>query len=322
MALPRVFVTRLLPGRALERLEGKAQLSVWREPRPPPREVLLEEARSAQGLITLLTDRVDEGLLAAAPQLKVVSNVAVGVDNVDLAACSARGIPVGHTPGVLTETTADFAFALLLAAARRLTEADRYVREGRWTTWDPNLLLGRDVFGATLGIVGLGAIGSAVARRARAFSMRILYSGTRKPEREQALGVEHRELPALLAEADFVTLHAPLTDATRGLIGAAELARMRPHAILVNTARGGLVDQVALAAALKAGTIGGAALDVTTPEPLPGSDALLAAPNLTVAPHIGSASVATRSRMAELAVENLLAGLAGAPLPHCANARR
>ncbi len=316
---PRVFVARALRPPALERLREKVQPVVWEEPQPPPREALLEGARASEGLITLLTDRVDEALLAQCPALRVVSNVAVGVDNVDLSACTARGIPVGHTPGVLTETSADFAFALILAASRRVVEAEAYVRGGHWKTWDPNLLLGTDVFGSTLGIVGLGQIGSAVARRARGFSMRVLYSGTRKVDPEQALGAEHRSLDELLAEADIVTLHAPLTEATRKLISAPQLSRMKRTALLVNSARGGLVDSAALAQALTEGTIAGAALDVTDPEPLPTSDALMRAPNLILAPHIASATGATRLKMELMAVDNLLAGLEGAPLRHCAN---
>jgi glyoxylate reductase len=315
-ARPRVFASRRLPGGALERLAQRAELSVWAgEGAPRPGE-LAAGARDADGLLCLLTDRVDAALIAGCPRLRVISSCSVGVDHVDLAAARARGIPVGHTPGVLAETTADLAFGLLLAAARRIVEADRFVREGRWTfehRWDPEALLGRDVHGATLGIVGLGAIGLAVARRARGFGMRVLgWSRTPRP----APGVERCELTALLERADFLSLHVALTPETRGLIGAAELARLSPGALLINTARGGIIDEKALADALASGRLAGAALDVFADEPLPPTSPLLGAQNLVLTPHIGSASTATRTRMADLAVENLLAGLEGRPLLH------
>jgi glyoxylate reductase len=255
----------------------------------------------------MLTDRVDGTLLDASPRLRAISNYAVGTDNVDVAAAAARGIPVGNTPGVLTEATADLAFALLLAAARRIVEADAFVRDGRWATWQPSLMLGRDVHGATLGIVGFGRIGRAVARRGEGFGMTIVHT-------------KEAPLEDVLERADFVSLHAPLTDDTNGMIGEAELRRMKPTAILVNTARGPLVDHGALRLALAEGWIAGAALDVFDPEPLPADDPLLRSPNLVVAPHIGSASHGAREAMAELAVDNLLAGLAGEPMPHAVTA--
>lgn len=307
--MARCFVTRALPGPALERLAGVHDVEVWPGRLPPPPRELAARAASAEGLLTLLTDRVDAALIAGCPSLRVMSNYAVGCDNVDLRAATARGIPVGHTPDVLTEATADFAFALMLAAARRVVEADAVVRRGEWLTWEPGLLLGRDVHGATLGIVGPGRIGGAVARRAEGFGMDLLRSGRRG-------GVA---LDELLERSDFVSLHAPLTPETRGLIGERELRRMRPAAILVNTARGELVDARALERALREGWIAAAALDVTDPEPLPADHPLLGAPNLLVAPHAGSASRAAREAMAELAVDNLLAGLAGEPMPRCAN---
>jgi glyoxylate reductase len=316
---PRVFATRRLPGAALERLAGGADLAVWPEPNAPPPQALAEGSREAEGLLCLLTDRVDAELLAACPRLRVISSYSAGVDHVDLAAATARGIPVGHTPGVLTETTAELALGLLLAAARRIVEADRFVREGRWTApggWDPSGLLGRDLHGATLGVVGLGAIGRALAARGRALGMRVL--GWSRSRRAVA-GVEAVALEELLARSDFVSVHLALTPETRGLLDARGLARMRRGAILVNTARGGIVDEAALAAALCEGRLAAAALDVFEREPLPLSSPLLAAPNLILTPHIGSASVATRARMADLAVENLLAGLAGRPMLHCAN---
>jgi glyoxylate reductase len=255
---PHVFVTRQLPGEALDRLAARVSLRVWDGPLPPPPEVLRAEAREAHGLITLLTDRVDAGLLAGAPHLRAVSNVAVGYDNIDVAACTARRIAVGNTPGVLTETSADFTFALLLGLARRVAEADAYVRAGRWKTWEPGLLLGVDVHGATLGIVGLGAIGTAVARRARGFGMRVLYvSRERRPALEAELGVVPVDKATLLAESDFVTLHVPLSASTRHWLGGAELAAMKRGALLINTARGPVVDPEALAEGTGEGAPGG-----------------------------------------------------------------
>jgi glyoxylate reductase len=320
MATPRVFVTRPLPGNALAQLATRVQLEVWPGPLPPPPELLRERARAADGLITLLTDRVDAALLAQAPALRCVSNVAVGYDNIDVAACTRARIAVGHTPGVLTETTADFAFALLLGLARRVAEADRYVREGRWKTWEPGLLLGPDVHGATLGLVGFGAIGQAVARRARGFGMRVLcVSRSAQPQAEQELGVTRVDKAQLLAESDMVSLHVPLTPLTRGYLGAPDFAAMKRGALLINTARGNVVDQPALVEALRSGQLGGAALDVTDPEPLPEGSPLLQLPNVLLAPHIASASHATRGRMAHMAVENLLAALEGRRPPHCVN---
>lgn len=313
---PRVFATRALPGAAFQRLASEVELAVWPGAGAPPPEALRAGAAGCQGLLCMLTDRVDGALLAACPTLRVVSSCSVGVDHVDLEAARERGVAVGHTPGVLTETTADLAFALLLAAARRVVEADRFVREGAWTPerrWEPELLLGRDLYGATLGVIGLGAIGRAVARRAAGFGMRVL--GWSRSRREVP-GVVGVDLEALLAESDFVTLHVALAPETRGLLDRAALARMKPGAILVNTARGGIVDETALAEALASGRVGAAGLDVFEEEPLPAASPLRALSNVVLLPHIGSASVATRERMTELAVENLLAGLAGRPLPH------
>ena len=307
-----VFVTRRLPGGALDLLAQQTDLHLWEEELPPPRRELLRQAAHCHGLLTLLTDRVDDELLEGAPHLVAVSNMATGFDNIDIAAASRQSVLVTRTPGVLSETVADFTFALLLAAARRVTEADRYVRAGRWKTWGPSILLGRDVFGATLGIVGLGGVGTEVARRARGFGMRIMYyARTRKPALERRYRLTFLPLKDLLRQSDFVTLHAALTPQTRGLIGRRELDLMKESAILINTGRGPLVDQEALYEALKSGRIAGAALDVTDPEPISSDDPLLALDNLVVAPHIASASVATRGRMAMLAAENLLAALAG-----------
>ena len=309
---PRVFVTRNLPGDALGLLRQACEVAVWAGELPPPPDDLRREAAAAHGLLTLLTDRVDDDLLAAAPKLVAVSNMATGYDNIDVAAAGRRLVLVSRTPGVLTETTADLAFGLLLAAARRIAEGDRYVRAGRWRTWGPEIMLGPDVHGATLGIIGLGRIGTAVARRAAGFGMRILYHGrSRKPQAEKDLGASYADLETLLRESDFVSIHAALTEDTRGLIGARQLGLMKAEAVLVNTARGPIVDQDALYEALRSGAIAGAALDVTEPEPLPADSPLLALDNVVITPHIASASVATRSEMARLAAENLLASLAG-----------
>jgi glyoxylate reductase len=320
MAKPRVFVARKMPGDALDRLAGQTEMRLWPEELPPPREVLLAEAREAEGLLTQLTDRVDQELLSQAPRLRAVSNMAVGFDNIDVPACTARRIPVGNTPSVLTDTTADFAFALLMAAARRVVEADAFVRAGKWKTWDPGLLLGVDVHGATISIAGMGQIGQAVARRAHGFAMRILYTDEiPRPEIEAATGARRVDKAMLIREADFLTLHVPLTPETRHFIGAAELAAMKSTAWLINTSRGPVVDQRALVEALRAGRPGGAALDVTDPEPVAMDDPLLSLPNLIIAPHIASGSLATRSKMADMAVDNLLAGLEGRRPPNCVN---
>jgi glyoxylate reductase len=307
--MARCFVTRTLPGGALDRLGAEHEVDLWPEDVPVPRDELLRRIGSTEGLLCMLTDAIDPELLDAAPSLRAISNYAVGVDNVDLEAATARGIPVGNTPDVLTETTADLALALMLAAARKVVEGAELVRRGEWRTWDPNLLLGYDLHGSTVGIVGLGRIGRAVARRVEGFGATVLHTG-------RSGGVPLEEL---LARSDFVTLHCPLTPETRGLIDDAALGRMKNTAVLVNTARGPIVDTGALERALKAGTIAGAASDVTDPEPLPGDHPLLEAPNLVVVPHIGSASHATREAMADMAVDNLLAALAGERMPHCAN---
>ena len=305
--MARVFVTRRLVGEAVERLRAAGhEVDVWPGAEPPPRQALTERTQQADALLCTLSDRVDAAFLDANPRLRVVANYAVGLDNVDLAAAHRRGIPVGNTPEVLTDATADIAFALLLAAARRLPQAAQAVKDGDWGTWQPDGFLGADLVGATLGIVGAGRIGRAVAKRAAGFDMRILQTTSRGGT----------PLHALLSEADFVSLHVPLTPQTHHLIDAAALERMKPTAILVNTARGQVVDQQALIDALHAGAIAGAALDVTDPEPLPPEHPLLQAPNVLVLPHIGSATTRTRTTMAELAVDNVLAGLAGEPLPH------
>lgn len=313
----KAFVTRELPKEALDIVRAVADTEVWPEPTPPPRERLLQKVADIDGLLCLLTDRIDEELLCHAPRLKVVSQMAVGYDNIDVAACARRGIPVGHTPGVLTETTADLTFALLLATARRIVEADRSTRSGAWRTWHPMLLTGPDVHHATLGIIGMGRIGYEVAKRARGFDMVILYTDVqRNAAAEQNFGARYVDMDTLLVESDFVTVHTPLLPETHHLIGAAQFAKMKSTAIFINTSRGPVVDQKALYEALKNRQIAAAGLDVYEVEPLPLDDPLLTLDNAVLLPHIGSASVATRTKMAVLAAENLVAGLRGKPLPH------
>lgn len=318
--MARVFVTRRIPQSALDRLQAEATVDVWPEPLPPPYEELRRRVADCEGLLCLLTDRIDADLIAAAPRLRVISQMAVGYDNIDVAAATARGIPVGHTPGVLTETTADLTWALLLATARRLLDGVRSIEAGQWRTWDPLGLLGTDVHGATLGIVGLGRIGAAVARRAVGFGMRILYTGPReKPDVAAGVGATYVDFDTLLRESDIVSIHCPLTPETRHLFDARAFARMKPGAILINTARGGIVDHEALLEAVRSGHLGGAGLDVTEPEPLPADHPLMHQERVIVTPHIGSATVRTRTRMANMAVDNLLAGLRGERLPYCVN---
>ncbi len=304
--MARVFVTRELPGPALARLQAAHDTTVWAGSEPPSYEHLREQVAHADALLSLLSDRIDADLLASSPNLKVVANYAVGYDNIDVDAATANGVAVGNTPDALTEATADLAFALLMAAARRIPEAAAFARSGQWKTWDPAGFLGHDVYGQTLGIIGLGRIGQAVARRGAGFGMEVLTTETR----------DRSNLEHLLRRSDFVSIHLPLTEGTRNLVGAAELELMKPTAILINTARGGIVDRDALAQALHTGRIAGAAMDVTLPEPLPPEDPLWQAPNLLVVPHIGSATWSARERMTEIAVENILAGLEGRPLPY------
>ena len=307
--MARVLVTRRLPGAALDRLAASHEVEVWPERLPPNPLDLRRLAQPVEGLLALLTDQVDAELLAACPRLQAISNFAVGVDNVALAAATARGIPVGNTPDVLTESTADLAVALMLAVSRRVVEGDGVVRRGDWLTWEPSLLLGRDLHDATVGVIGYGRIGRAVARRVEGFGCRVLHTS-----RSGGGPIEE-----LLERSDFVTLHCPLTEQTLGLIDDESLERMKPTAYLVNTARGPIVDTVALGRALRREAIAGAALDVTDPEPLPAGHPLLDAPNLVVVPHIASATHATRETMADMAVDNLLAALAGERMPHCVN---
>jgi len=322
MKKPRVFVARILPEEGLNRVLEACDAEVWQEDAPPPRDVLLEKVRGVDGLLSLLTDRVDGELLdAAGPNLKIVSNFAVGYDNIDVPAATERGVLVGNTPGVLTETTADLAFALLMAAARRLPEGMDFVRAGRWKTFQPTLLLGRDVYGASLGIVGMGQIGRALAKRAAGFDMKILYYDPFAPADSSlpAGAIRCATLDELLRRSDFVSLHVTLGPETRHLIDARALESMKPTAILINASRGPVVDPDALYEALQKGGIAGAALDVTEPEPLPAGHRLLTLKNCLVVPHIGSATYATRTRMAVMAADNLLAGVTGRVPPHPVN---
>ncbi len=317
-----MFVARVIPDDGLNAIREAADVDLWEDELPPPREELLRRVAGVDGLLSLLTDRVDDELLdAAGPQLKVVSNFAVGFDNIDVPALTRRRIPAGNTPGVLTETTADLAFALLMAAARRIPESVDYVREGRWRTWGPMLLMGVDMHGATLGIVGFGRIGRVLARRGRGFGMRILYHDVHPatPEEEAELGATRVEMGELLRESDFISLHVNLTDETHHLIDADALRVMKRTAVLVNTSRGPVVDPDALADALRGGEIFAAGLDVTEPEPLPSDHPLVSLPNCVVVPHIASASKVTRGKMASIAAANLLAGVRGERLPHAIN---
>lgn len=317
--MSRVLITRQIAQAAIDMVRAEHDVTLWEQDRPIPRSELLARAGAVDGLLCMLTERIDDGLLDAAPKLRAISQMAVGYDNIDVAACTKRGIPVGNTPGVLTEASADLAFALILSAGRRLPEGERYVRDGRWGPWSPALLLGQEVSGATLGIIGFGRIGQAVARRARGFNMRVLYHGGRDQAAAQALEAAERTLDDLLRESDFVSLHVPLNDQTQHLIGGRELALMKPTAVLVNTARGGVIDPAALYAALRDGQIFAAALDVTAPEPIPMDDPLLTLDNCLIVPHIGSATVQTRSAMAVLAAKNLLAALRGEKMLHSPN---
>ena len=321
MSKPRAFVTRKLFPEALESIQAVADAEIWPDDLPPSRPILLERARGVDGLLTLLTDKIDGELMdAVGPQLRVISQIAVGYENIDVAEATRRGIPVGYTPGVLTEATADLTFALMMAAARRVVEASKAVHDGKWKTWHPLHFLGPDVHGATLGIVGLGRIGLAVAKRATGFDMKILYSDV---VRREGLEAQHPltfvDLDTLLSEADFVTLHVNLTDETHHLMGKAQFAKMKPTAVLVNASRGGVVDPGALYHALKHNQIGAAALDVTEPEPISMEDPLLTLDNCLVVPHIASASVHARSEMSRIAAQNLINGLSGDKLLACVN---
>lgn len=310
--MPRVFVSYLIPGDILEPLRSIAEVEMWEGKGQVPRPILLESVGPCEGWLSMLTDTVDGELLEAAPHLLVISQMAVGVDNIDVEACRRRGVVIGHTPDVLTETVADTAFALIGAAVRRLPEGEKIVRNGDWGPWNPWHFLGGDLHGTTLGIVGMGRIGQAITRRARGFDMRVVYAS---PSRKAVPETIRVDLGDLLRTSDVVVIAAPLNSETRGLIGKTELDLMQEGAYLVNVARGPLVDTAALVEALAEGAIAGAALDVTDPEPLPPDHPLLEFPNCLVVPHIGSASVQARRAMARMAVDNLVAALSGAPMP-------
>lgn len=320
MSKPRVFVTRIILEQGMQVIREFCEADFWQEELPPSREVLLERVQGMHGLLPLLTDQIDlEVMQAAGKDLKVISNHAVGYDNIDVAAATKLGIPVGNTPGILTDATADFAFSLLLSAARRIPEADHYVRSGKWQTWSPALLLGADLSGATLGIIGFGRIGQAIARRAVGFNLKIIFHDPNRNKPVPGINARPEGLEQLLKQSDFISIHTPLTAETHHLIDTAAFNKMKPNAILINTARGSVVDPAALYAALKGKRIQAAALDVTEPEPLPMNSPLFELDNLIICPHIASASDHTRARMSIMAAENLIAGLKGERLPNCVN---
>jgi len=320
MSNPKVFVTRAIPEKGFEIIRGFCEVDLWPNELPPTRDELLQHVRGADGLLCLLTDKIDgEVMDEAGPRLKVISNHAVGFDNIDVNAATARKIPVGNTPDVLTDATADFAFALMMAVARRIPEAERYVHNGKWKTWGPMLLLGVDLKGATLGLVGFGRIGKAMARRAVGFDMRVIYYDPNEKKPDSNLKATRVDFETLLEESDFVSLHTPLTPDTRHLIDSEALSKMKPNAVLVNTSRGPVVDLDALYEALKERRIFGAGLDVTEPEPLPMGSSLLTLDNIVIVPHIASASKTSREKMAWMAAKNLIAGLKGERLPNCVN---
>jgi glyoxylate reductase len=320
MSKPKVFVTRVIPDKGLDLVRQFCDVDLWQSELPPSREELSHHTHGVEGLLCLLTDQIDgEVMDKAGPQLKVISNHAVGFDNIDVPAATSRGIPVGNTPGVLTDATADFAFALLMAVARRIPEAERYVQKGRWKTWGPMTLLGVDIQGATLGLIGFGRIGQAVARRARGFDMRVIFHDPSEKKPYPDLKATPVDFDTLLTESDFISLHTPLTTDTRHLIDAKAFSKMKPNAVLINTARGPIVDADALHEALKAKRIFGAGLDVTDPEPIPIDSPLLTLDNIVIVPHIASASKTSRGQMSWIAAQNLIAGLKGERLPNCVN---
>lgn len=309
---PKIYVTRKIPEEALHNLKKECAVEVWEEERPVPHEVLKRKISDIDGLFCLLTENIDRDLLNNTSQLKIISNMAVGYNNIDIEAASEKGIMVSNTPGVLTETTADLTFALLMATSRRLIESSNYLKEGQWKAWSPMELTGQDIYGATIGIIGLGRIGLAVAKRARGFNMRIIYfNRTRKKELEAEIEMEYSSLNYLLEESDFVCVLLPYSSETHYLIDKDQLKRMKPNAILINTSRGGIVNESSLKEALEEGSIWGAGLDVYEKEPVDPDYSLLKHPNVVALPHIGSASIATRTNMAILAADNLIKGVKG-----------
>jgi len=317
---PKIYVTRHLPEVALNKLVEACDVEIWDEEFPPSYELLTEKVADKDGLVCLLTDKIDAKLMDAGPNLKVISQIAVGFDNIDIPAATERKIPVGNTPGVLTDATADFAFTLLMSAARRVVEGMDYVRDDKWKTWGLTLLLGQDIAGATLGIVGMGRIGQAMAKRAAGFDMRVIYYDAYRQEgAEEELGVEYVDFDTLLQESDYISVHVNLTDETRGLFNADTFGKMKETAVLINTARGPVIDPDALYDALNDGQIGYAALDVTDPEPLPVDHKLLTLPNIIIVPHIASATITSRTKMAMMAADNCIAGVNGERLPFPVN---
>ncbi|MEN4013289.1 MAG: D-glycerate dehydrogenase [Chloroflexota bacterium] len=316
----KVWITRSIYPPAVEKIRATARVDVWDSESPPPVDVFREKAREFNGILTMLTDPVNQQVIESAPDLRVISQMAVGFDNIDIQTATRRGIPVGHTPGVLTETTADFAWALLMAAARRVVESDRQVHRGIWKAWGPDVLTGKDVYGATLGIIGFGRIGKAMARRAQGFNMKVLYSDPKHDlDAEKTSGARHTELDTLLRESDFISLHLYFKPELRHFLNRQRFEQMKTGVILINTARGALLDAQALHWALTSGKVAAAGLDVFDPEPIPSGHPLLDLDNVIITPHIASASIVTRQRMAMIAADNLLAGLTGDPLPYCAN---
>lgn len=319
--MPKIFVARRIFQEALDMIAKEGQVEVWPDEIPPARDVLLQKVADVDGLLSLLTDKVDAELMDAAPKLKVISQIAVGYENIDVAEATKRRIPVGYTPGVLTNTTADMAFALLMAAARRLVEGAEAVKSGMWKTWHPLHFLGQDIHGATLGILGMGRIGLEMAKRAHGFGMTILYHDVvRRPlDEEKKYGIIYQPLDTVLRKSDFISVHVNLIPETYHLIGKRELTLMKPTAVLINAARGPVIDPKALYHALKNKVINAAGLDVTDPEPIPFDDPLISLDNCIIVPHIASASVATRLRMSTMAADNLINGLKGKRMVNCVN---
>ena len=320
MTKPKVFVTRIIPDKGLDMVRDFCDVDLWNDELPPSREELFQHVRGVDGILSLLTDRIDgEVMDAAGEPLKVISNHAVGFDNIDVAAATARRIPVGNTPDVLTDATADFAFTLMMCAGRRVLEAERYVRAGKWKTWGPMFFLGTEMKGSTLGLVGFGRIGKAMARRAVGFDMRVIYYDPHESKPDPDIKASRVDFESVLEESDFLSLHTPLTPDTRHLIDSEALSKMKPTAVLVNTSRGPVVDLDALYEALREKRLFAAGLDVTEPEPLPADHPLLSLENVIIAPHIASASKAARDKMSWMAAKNLISGLKGEPLPNCVN---
>jgi len=320
MSKPKVFVTRIIPDKGLDLVKDFCEIDLWTDDLPPDRDELLRRVKDVDGLLCLLTERIDNEVMdTAGPKLKVISNYAVGFDNIDVDAATERKIPVGNTPDVLTDATADFAFGLMMNAGRRILEGDRYARAGKWKTWGPLLFLGSEMRGSTLGLIGFGRVGKAMARRALGFDMNVIYYDLLETKYDPDVKAASVDFETLLEESDFISLHTPLTTDTHHLIDATSLNRMKPNAVLVNTSRGPVIDMDALYEALRDHKIFAAGLDVTEPEPLPLDHPLLTLDNFIITPHIASASRPARDKMAWLAAKNLIAGLEGKHLPNCVN---